>query len=76
MQITGSTVYYLPGYGGRMHTGLGQALMNRGASLAGRETTGDFRTLRFMDQIQTVAEDLQSHFWREDAQVVANSFGA
>ena len=76
MQITGQTVYYLPGYGGRVHTGLGQALMNRGASLAGRETTGEFRTLRFMDQIQTVAEDLQSHFWREDAQVVANSFGA
>jgi alpha-beta hydrolase superfamily lysophospholipase len=44
--------------------------------LAGRETVGDFRGMRFMDQIETVAEDLQTHFWREDAHVVANSFGA
>jgi pimeloyl-ACP methyl ester carboxylesterase len=44
--------------------------------LAGRETVGDFRNLRFMDQIETVAEDLQAHFWRENAHVVANSFGA
>jgi hypothetical protein len=29
-----------------------------------------------MHQIQTVAKDLQSHFWRENARVVANSFGA
>ena len=29
-----------------------------------------------MDQIETVAEDLQTHFWRENAHVVANSFGA
>jgi hypothetical protein len=28
------------------------------------------------DQVETVAEDLRTHFWRADAQVVANSFGA
>jgi pimeloyl-ACP methyl ester carboxylesterase len=71
-----TTFYYLPGYGGRVHTGLGQALLSRGVDLAGRETVGDFRNLRFMDQIETVAEDLQAHFWRENAHVVANSFGA
>ena len=71
-----NTIYYLPGYGGRVHTGLGQALLSRGVDLAGRETVGDFRGMRFMDQIETVAEDLQTHFWREDAHVVANSFGA
>jgi predicted alpha/beta hydrolase family esterase len=31
--------------------------------------------LPFQAQIETVAEDLQAHFWRADAQVVANSFG-
>jgi hypothetical protein len=70
------TVYYLPGHSGRLHTGLGEALMSRGLNLAGRETVGDFRSIRFMDQVQTVAEDLRTHFWRDDAQVVANSFGA
>ena len=73
---TQRTVYYLPGHGGRLHTGLGEALMSRGLNLAGRETLGDFRSLRFMDQVETVAEDLRTHFWRADAQVVANSFGA
>jgi alpha-beta hydrolase superfamily lysophospholipase len=73
---TQRTVYYLPGHGGRLHTGLGEALMSRGLNLAGRETVDDFRRLRFMDQVQTVAEDLRTHFWRADAQVVANSFGA
>ena len=57
-----NTIYYLPGYGGRVHTGLGQALLSRGVDLAGRETVGDFRGMRFMDQIETVAEDLQTHF--------------
>ena len=73
---TQRTVYYLPGHGGRLHTGLGEALMSRGLNLDGRETLGDFRSLRFMDQVETVAEDLRTHFWRADAQVVANSFGA
>jgi hypothetical protein len=73
---TQRTVYYMPGHGGRLHTGLGEALMSRGLNLAGRETVGDFRSIRFMDQVQTVAEDLRTHFWRDDAQVVANSFGA
>jgi pimeloyl-ACP methyl ester carboxylesterase len=73
---TQHTVYFLPGYGGRLHTGLGEALMSRGLNLAGRETAGDFRSLRFMDQVETVAEDLHTHFWRDDAHVVANSFGA
>ena len=76
MDPSRTTFYYLPGYGGRVHTGLGQALLSRGVDLAGRETVGDFRGMRFMDQIETVAEDLQTHFWREDAHVVANSFGA
>ncbi len=64
---TQRTVYSLPGHGGRLHTGLGEALMSRGLNLAGRETVDDFRRLRFMDQVETVAEDLRTHFWRDDA---------
>lgn len=70
------TIYYLPGYGGCLETGLGQALTQRGFDLAGRETTGTFRLLGFQDQIDLIVFDLQSHFWAEDAHVVANSFGA
>ena len=70
------TIYYLTGMGGRLDTGLGQALLSRGYEVTGRELVGDFRNLGFQDQVDTIAEDLQTHFWQEDAQVIANSFGA
>lgn len=69
-------VYYLPGYGGQLATGLGQGLMDRGFEVTGRETRGDFRALPFREQLQTIWQDLQNHFWHEHAQVVCNSFGA
>lgn len=74
--LASPTVYYLPGYGGQLATGLGQGLMDRGFDVTGRETRGDFRSLPFDEQVQVVMQDLQGHFWREQAQVVCNSFGA
>ena len=70
------TVYYLPGHGGQLATGLGQGLMDRGFQVAGRETRGDFRSLPFDDQVQVVMQDLQDHFWHEQARVICNSFGS
>ncbi len=70
------TVYYLPGYGGQVSTGLGEGLSSRGYNIAGRETIGEFRELPFRQQVQAVADDLQQHFWHEEARVVAVSFGA
>jgi hypothetical protein len=70
------TVYYLPGHGGLLSTGLGQALLDRGYDVTGRETVGYFKALGFQAQVSTVASDLREHFWREDAKVIANSFGA
>lgn len=73
---TAQTIYYMPGYGGQLSTGLGRALMDRGFDVTGRETRGDFRKLAFDEQIRTVKFDLQNHFWHEKAQVICNSFGA
>ena len=70
------SVYYLTGMGGRLETGLGQALLAKGFDLTGRELIGEFRQLSFNEQVETVANDLKSNFWDKDAQVVANSFGA
>jgi len=70
------SVYYLTGMGGRLDTGLGQALLSRGFEVAGRELYGEFRKLDFQHQVDLVAEDLQSHFWQEEVRVIANSFGA
>lgn len=70
------TVYYLPGHGGQLATGLGQGLMDRGFHVAGRETRGDFRSLPFDDQVQVVMQDLQDHFWHEQGRVICNSFGS
>ena len=70
------TIYYLPGYGGQLATGLGAALMERGYNVTGRETRDDFRSLPFGEQIAVIREDLRNHFWDEAAQVICNSFGA
>jgi pimeloyl-ACP methyl ester carboxylesterase len=69
------TVYYLPGAGGQLATGLGQGLMDRGFDVAGRETRGEFRRLRFDNQVETIVDDLKSHFWTKHALVLGNSFG-
>ncbi len=71
-----NTLYYLPGYGGQLATGLGRALMDRGFDVTGRETRGDFRRLPFDEQIATVGQDLKDHFWHGEARVICNSFGA
>jgi hypothetical protein len=70
------SVYYLTGMGGRLDSGLGQALLSRGLDVTGRELVGKFRQLRFQDQVDAIASDLQCNFWDTDARVVANSFGA
>lgn len=70
------TVYYLPGHGGLISTGLGQALLDRGFDVTGRETVGEFKSLGFQAQVKAVASDLREYFWRPDARVIANSFGA
>ena len=44
-------IYYLPGHGGSISNGLGQALSGRGYDVFGRETVGDFRRLDFNDQV-------------------------
>jgi hypothetical protein len=50
--------------------------MDRGFDVSGREIRGDFRTLPFDEQVQTIVGDLQGHFWHAQAQVVCNSFGS
>lgn len=66
------TVYYLPGYGGQLATGLGQGLTDRGFKVTGRETRRDFRTLPFVEQAHTIRRDLQDHFWHERVMSVCN----
>ena len=70
------SVYYLTGMGGRLEAGLGQGLLSRGIEIAGRELVGEFRKLDFQQQVDLVVSDIKSNFWRQDARVIANSFGA
>lgn len=71
-----SSIYLLPGRGGRLNQGLGEALAGRGWQVYGRELQGEFQRLGFGEQLETIAEDLRTRFWNEDARVLANSFGA
>ena len=43
------TIYYLPGRGGRLDTGLGQHLLERGYDVTGRSTVDEFNRLITMD---------------------------
>ena len=43
------TIYYLPGRGGRLHSGLGKAIHDRGFDITGRETVGTFSELVFSE---------------------------
>jgi hypothetical protein len=70
------TVYYLTGMNGRLSSGLGEALLNRGVGVVGRELVDDFRRLGFQEQIDIVCDDLDTRFSFRDSFVVANSFGA
>ena len=69
------TVYYLPGWGGSLGTGLGQALLDKGYDVTGRETVGEFKSAGFSQQVDIVAKDLKEYFWEKDAHVICNSFG-
>jgi hypothetical protein len=70
------SIYYLPGHGGRIGTGLGEGLLSRGFQVAGRETVGEFKKLPFRKQTEVIATDLMSNYWHEDARVICNSFGS
>jgi len=48
----------------------------RDLAASGRETVGEFARLSFQEQIELVAQDLKTDFWREDSRVIANSYGA
>lgn len=69
-------IYYLPGHGGRLNSGLGQGILDLGVDVVGHETRGSFKQLTFQEQIDLVAEDLKNQFWDESSRVIANSFGA
>jgi len=70
-----TTIYYLPGRGGQLATGLGQALL-KGGRVTGRATRAPFRELSFSEQVKIVADDLKAKFWDDGARIIANSFGA
>jgi hypothetical protein len=70
------SIYFLPGFGGRISNGLGKALVSRGFDVVGRETFGEFLKLNFEEQVTTISHDLKSSFWRQDALIIANSYGA
>jgi hypothetical protein len=42
-----NTIYYLPGIGGHLGSGLGQGLLSRDYDVTGRETAGEFIDLKF-----------------------------
>jgi hypothetical protein len=75
MKMT-NDIYYLPGFGGELTTGLGEELGRRKLNISGRATVGEFGALSFSEQIELVVDDLTKNFWSPESRVIANSFGA
>ncbi len=81
---TMSSLYYMPGRGGRLDQGLGPHLSERGFDVYGREITAnpdrsqssEFARLPFDQQIEVVAHDLTTLVTQENPWVIGNSFGA
>ena len=77
-------IYYVPGRGGRLNTGLGLELSARGYDLIGREIanpgprdqSNPFASLSFKQQVEVIQHDLKTHAWAPEALVIGNSFGA
>lgn len=79
-------IYYLPGRGGRLDSGLGLELISRGYSVVGREITRgrrlsdpeveDFSKLSFPDQVAMIVNDLTTLKKNDIQSVIAYSFGA
>lgn len=74
--MSSKLIYYLTGMGGTLNTGLGQAILDRGFDVTGRQLSGEFRNISFQDQIDTVCNDLKENFWHAESRIVCNSFGA
>ena len=53
------SIYYLPGRGGRLDTGLGQHLLQRGYDVTGRAAVDEFNRLSFAEQVDSVNADEQ-----------------
>ena len=61
------TVYYLPGMGGRLETGLGEGIIQRGYNVVGQATLGAFKKLRFQEKIDIITTDLMESFWSDSS---------
>jgi len=70
-----NSVYYLPGRGGALHTGLGKGLGMRRCMVWGREIRDEFARLDFDQQVELIAGDIERSLWHENDRIIANSYG-
>lgn len=69
-------IYFIPGRGENIASGLGQIIASLGFIVQGREIIADFARLGFSEQLILIQSDLQSAFWHSEAVLIGRSFGA
>lgn len=70
-------IYYLPGAHGRLESGLGVGLIERGLRVYGRATVDEFRQYAFDDQTALIRSDLRApEWWNSSSLVITNSYGS
>jgi len=68
-------IYLIPGRGEDLNKGLGRLLTSFGCNIKGRGLVGEFVRIRFAEQLDRIAEDLNSGFRTPESILVGSSYG-
>ncbi len=69
-------IYLMPGRGDKLDDFLGSSLAQMGFEVYGREILYDFANLHFPQQLQIIKNDIKTLFWREESNLIGDSYGA
>ena len=74
--MTNQKIYLIPGRGDKLNDLIGSSLAKMGFEVYGREILSDFAHLHFPQQLQIIKNDIKSLFWRENSNLIGDSYGA
>jgi len=70
------TIYLIPGRNVKFSGLIGSLIIENGHAILGREVVDTFSKLRISEQTKLIQEDITTHFWHQEAKLVAQSYGA
>jgi hypothetical protein len=74
--MANNKIYLMPGRGDKLNDFLGTSIAKMGFEVYGREILSNFAHLHFPQQLQIIKNDIRTLFWREESNLIGNSYGA